>query len=80
MFNTKNLKRCLKSAASWCRRIAGATAYFPVAAAWQDQILSLPMYPEMSEQDVDYVCRSVREFFTPELHSDRSLALSRNGR
>ncbi len=58
----------------------GKQTYLPATEKVCREILSLPMYPEMSEQDVDYVCQSVREFFTPELHSDRSLALSRNGR
>ncbi len=28
---------------------------FPVAAAYQDEILSLPMYPELSEAEIEYV-------------------------
>jgi len=36
---------------------------FPVAHADQDRILSLPMYPEMSDAMISYVCDKVAEFF-----------------
>ena len=36
---------------------------FPVAYECQDQILSLPMYPELSEEQVAYVADSIKEFF-----------------
>jgi dTDP-4-amino-4,6-dideoxygalactose transaminase len=36
---------------------------FPVVSAYQHQILSLPMYPEMKEEAVRYVAQCVREFF-----------------
>jgi dTDP-4-amino-4,6-dideoxygalactose transaminase len=35
---------------------------FPIAEAAAKEILSLPMYPELTESDVDRVCDSVREF------------------
>ncbi len=35
---------------------------FPVAARFQDEILSLPMYPEMTDKQQDYVVAAVREF------------------
>ncbi len=38
-------------------------AEFPVATRYQDDILSLPMYPELTEAQIDYVCDSVKEFF-----------------
>lgn len=37
-------------------------ADFPVAAANQDQILSLPMYAELGQDLVEYVCDRIREF------------------
>jgi dTDP-4-amino-4,6-dideoxygalactose transaminase len=36
---------------------------FPVASKYQNQILSLPMYPELTEEQISYVCNCVREFF-----------------
>jgi len=39
-------------------------ADFPVAYDYQNQILSLPMYPEMTEEMVDYVASSIREWST----------------
>lgn len=35
----------------------------PVAAAYQSQILSLPMFPELSEEQIDTVCNAIREFY-----------------
>lgn len=36
---------------------------FPVATALQDEVLSLPMYPELSGEQIQYVCENIREFF-----------------
>jgi dTDP-4-amino-4,6-dideoxygalactose transaminase len=36
---------------------------FPVAYACQEQILSLPMYPELSDEQIAYVAESIEEFF-----------------
>jgi dTDP-4-amino-4,6-dideoxygalactose transaminase len=36
---------------------------FPVAARFTRRIISLPMYPELSGEMQDYVCRNVLEFF-----------------
>jgi len=36
---------------------------FPVAHAWQDEILSLPMYPELTEAQILHVADSVKEFY-----------------
>ncbi len=36
---------------------------FPVTAANQKRILSLPVYPEMSNDQVRYVCNHIKEFF-----------------
>jgi dTDP-4-amino-4,6-dideoxygalactose transaminase len=36
---------------------------FPVAAAWQDQILSLPMYPELADDQIAYVADAIKTFF-----------------
>lgn len=37
---------------------------FPVAEKASSQILSLPMFPELKREEVDYVCDSVKKFFT----------------
>lgn len=39
-----------------------AEGSFPVAEAYASKILSLPMYPEMSAEQVEYVASAVREF------------------
>jgi len=36
---------------------------FPVAESVSKRILPLPMYPELSEDQVDYVAQKIREFF-----------------
>jgi dTDP-4-amino-4,6-dideoxygalactose transaminase len=36
---------------------------FPKAHQIQDEILSLPMYPELSDRQINYVANSIRDFF-----------------
>jgi dTDP-4-amino-4,6-dideoxygalactose transaminase len=36
---------------------------FPVASRYQNEILSLPMYPELSEEQIHFVCDSIQSFF-----------------
>jgi dTDP-4-amino-4,6-dideoxygalactose transaminase len=36
---------------------------FPVTERQADQILSLPVYPELSDDDLDYVAQTIRAFF-----------------
>jgi dTDP-4-amino-4,6-dideoxygalactose transaminase len=36
---------------------------FPVAYARQDEILSLPMYPELGDEQIAYVADAIREFY-----------------
>lgn len=36
---------------------------FPVASSYQSQILSLPIYPEMTEEKVVFVCDRIKSFF-----------------
>lgn len=36
---------------------------FPVSNAYQDQILSLPMYPELSEEQIEYIAKAIKDFF-----------------
>ena len=36
---------------------------FPIATQYQNQILSLPMYAELSENQIDYVCNQIHNFF-----------------
>jgi dTDP-4-amino-4,6-dideoxygalactose transaminase len=35
---------------------------FPAAERASERILSLPMYPEMTDDQVDYVCNAIKEF------------------
>lgn len=35
---------------------------FPIASEYQNQILSLPMYPELTNQMIDYVTDSIKDF------------------
>jgi dTDP-4-amino-4,6-dideoxygalactose transaminase len=36
---------------------------FPIAESAAERLLSLPMYPELTEEQIDYVCSSIKEFF-----------------
>jgi len=38
-------------------------ADFPVASAYQNQILSLPIFPEITKEQQDYVIGSIKAFF-----------------
>ena len=37
---------------------------FPVANALQNEVLSLPIYPELTEEQIRYVCSCIKEFYT----------------
>jgi dTDP-4-amino-4,6-dideoxygalactose transaminase len=50
-----------------CYQYLGYTrADFPVASAYQDEILSLPMYPELSSEMIGYVADCIKSFFSNE--------------
>jgi dTDP-4-amino-4,6-dideoxygalactose transaminase len=36
---------------------------FPIAAQYQSEILSLPMYPELTKQDIEYVVAQIKNFY-----------------
>ena len=38
---------------------------FPVASKYREQILSLPMFPELSSDQIEYVIESIKAFFNP---------------
>lgn len=37
---------------------------FPVASAYQNEILSLPMYPELKKEQIEYVALKIKEFYS----------------
>lgn len=37
--------------------------YFPVSVGYQDKILSLPMFPELEEKEIEYVVEGLKMFF-----------------
>jgi dTDP-4-amino-4,6-dideoxygalactose transaminase len=37
---------------------------FPVSSGLQDEILSLPMFPELTAEQIDYVVSKIKEFFS----------------
>jgi dTDP-4-amino-4,6-dideoxygalactose transaminase len=39
------------------------SADFPVASEYQDTILSLPMFPELNEEQIQFISSCVKEFF-----------------
>ncbi len=46
------------------RHLGHGIGDFPAAEAAAKEILSLPMYPEMTESDIDRICEGIREFMT----------------
>ena len=36
---------------------------FPIVSKQQNEILSIPMYPELSNQEMEYVAESIKKFF-----------------
>ena len=36
---------------------------FPIASQFQDEILSLPIYPELGEEEINYVVTCIKEFY-----------------
>ena len=36
---------------------------FPVAEKHADEILSIPLYPEMTDEQINYVCEKIKEFY-----------------
>lgn len=45
------------------RHLGYSAGDVPVAAECQDQILSLPMYPELTDEQIAYTTDSIREFY-----------------
>jgi dTDP-4-amino-4,6-dideoxygalactose transaminase len=45
---------------------------FPVATAYQEQILSLPMYPELTEEMIKYVAGAIKAFYIGERNKQNS--------
>ena len=37
---------------------------FPIAYQYQSEILSLPMYPELSKEEIEYVVSNIKDFFS----------------
>ena len=35
---------------------------FPIAEQYADEILSLPMFPELTEEQISYVSKSIKDF------------------
>ena len=47
---------------------------FPIAEATASQFVSLPIYPELSEKQIEYVADSVREFIMTKEHQKQLIA------
>ncbi len=47
-----------------CRELGYEDGDFPVAEKVADEIISLPIYPELTTTDVDYVCQTIGDFFS----------------
>lgn len=36
---------------------------FEVASSYQDKIISLPMYPELNREKIEYICQTIKRFY-----------------
>jgi dTDP-4-amino-4,6-dideoxygalactose transaminase len=36
---------------------------FPIASNYENKILSLPIFPEMTEEQIIYVCSCIKSFY-----------------
>jgi dTDP-4-amino-4,6-dideoxygalactose transaminase len=36
---------------------------FPVAEKVSEQIIALPIYPELKKEEVEYICQTIRKFY-----------------
>ncbi|MFI5251627.1 MAG: DegT/DnrJ/EryC1/StrS family aminotransferase [Bacteroidota bacterium] len=43
------------------KKLGHKPADFPVASAYQNEILSLPMYPELTETEIKYICDNLKK-------------------
>jgi dTDP-4-amino-4,6-dideoxygalactose transaminase len=46
---------------------------FPTAASLHPELITLPLYPDMTEDDVRYVCDSLKEIIAKDSSSKRIL-------
>ena len=45
------------------RQLGYSKGSFPITEEYATEILSLPMFPEMKAEEIEYVCQSIREFY-----------------
>jgi dTDP-4-amino-4,6-dideoxygalactose transaminase len=45
------------------RHLGHQPSDFPNTSNVQDKIISLPMYPELPEKHIDYICKKIKEFY-----------------
>jgi len=45
------------------RDLADGPGSFPVAESLADELLSLPIFPGLSDEQLDWVCEGIRAFF-----------------
>lgn len=45
------------------KHLSAAPQDFPIASRYQNQILSLPMYPELTKEAIQYVSKCISEFY-----------------
>ena len=44
--------------------LAADKAEFPVSLQYQNEILSLPLYPELTKEQIDFIVSTIQEFYT----------------
>ncbi|MCH7953684.1 MAG: DegT/DnrJ/EryC1/StrS family aminotransferase, partial [Chloroflexi bacterium] len=63
-----------------CRDLEHREGDFPVAERVAKEIISLPIYPELTIEDLDYICQTIGDFFDDErTERPRAAAASEGG-
>jgi dTDP-4-amino-4,6-dideoxygalactose transaminase len=62
-----------------CRGYCSDNVHLPITENAAKQILSLPIYPELTVEEVDYICNCVREFAESEETMELGARLSARG-
>lgn len=59
-----------------CAHMGYGEGSFPVAEAAADRILSLPIYPELSIEDVAYICQTIKDYYSKRTGAKRKMQLT----
>jgi dTDP-4-amino-4,6-dideoxygalactose transaminase len=59
-----------------CEHLGYRMGDFPIAERYASEILSLPMFPELEDNEISYVCEKIRQFYKEEQQTVRNTVVS----